>query len=529
MSRIRVRVLRVLLAAPFLTLLFSATAQAQSPVPAWDYAMPSRFVDRDPTLPDPTPLNEGFDAYLSGSLHPASWPVDFDACATAGPVAAFEWYVDDVLIESRSVCSGFRYEFPSEGTYMIRLVAVGALGERIAEERAIAVEDLLIFGIGDSYGSGEGNPDVPIDAALLDQYSDSLDALAEAQADADAAYASWQTALAVFNPIVARVNTAKSRLNTWRDAVDHRNDVCSTFPFTGCGAAQVAASTALANLILALANIGIPDPGTYSYSAILNSINNVYNAALATYTAAESAWLAASAVVNDTQALVDQLKDGLVVDWQNEFCHRSAFSGQVRAARRIELADPHTSVTFVHLACSGSRIIGGSSQDLIGPDQVSAGMLAVEAVNPAYQVGLMRSLALGRVVDGVFLSIGGNDAEFAKIIEACIATEPCHLLNFAADAAATAALDATCLTAGFHIDDCAFDFDPVVDDAATIFANARANLPQRYASLAGWMDGWKPSLHQYARRRGIRAGRGTRPCIHHRVSGLEPQRRPGRL
>jgi len=291
---IRVFLIWIAISASLVTLL-PTDARAQAPVPAWDYAMPDRFVDRNAALPDPQPNPaQAHDAYVNGALHPASWAVTFDACATTGLVNSYDWFIDDVLIESRSTCSGFQHAFPSEGTYDVRLVAVGTAGQ-IADERAIEINDLLLFGIGDSYGSGEGNPDVAIDDALISQYSDTADALAQANADADAAYVAWQNALAIFNPLVARVNTARAALNSWSSAVAHRNNVCSSFPFTGCVAAQAAATARLAELIVALANIGIPDPGSYSFGAILNSINNVYNAALATYNVAESAWLAAPA------------------------------------------------------------------------------------------------------------------------------------------------------------------------------------------------------------------------------------------
>ncbi|MFL6033814.1 MAG: FG-GAP-like repeat-containing protein, partial [Gaiellaceae bacterium] len=42
--------------------------------------------------------------------------------------------------------------------------------------------------------------------------------------------------------------------------------------------------------------------------------------------------------------------------WELSQCHRSALAGPARAALQLEQADPHTSVTFIHLACSGGRI-----------------------------------------------------------------------------------------------------------------------------------------------------------------------------
>src|SRR5919108_840131 len=45
--------------------------------------------------------------------------------------------------------------------------------------------------------------------------------------------------------------------------------------------------------------------------------------------------------------------------WQNKRCHRSSFAGTARAAGRLEAADPKSSVTFVHLACSGATVHKG--------------------------------------------------------------------------------------------------------------------------------------------------------------------------
>src|SRR5712692_2359152 len=45
--------------------------------------------------------------------------------------------------------------------------------------------------------------------------------------------------------------------------------------------------------------------------------------------------------------------------WENKKCHRSASAGSAQAALAIEHADPKTSVTFIHLACSGAGIAAG--------------------------------------------------------------------------------------------------------------------------------------------------------------------------
>ena len=99
----------------------------------------------------------------------------------------------------------------------------------------------------------------------------------------------------------------------------------------------------------------------------------------------------------------------LVPTWQDASCYRSAHAGPVRAAIQLEQGDPRTSVTLLHLACSGDRI-----PDLPGQ---------IEAAN---------RLIGDREVDAVVISIGGNDARFSDIIRMCFNQEPCNEENFAA-------------------------------------------------------------------------------------------------
>lgn len=43
-------------------------------------------------------------------------------------------------------------------------------------------------------------------------------------------------------------------------------------------------------------------------------------------------------------------------DWVDDRCHRSKYAGGAQAARILEEADPHTSVTFLSFACSGATL-----------------------------------------------------------------------------------------------------------------------------------------------------------------------------
>jgi len=99
--------------------------------------------------------------------------------------------------------------------------------------------------------------------------------------------------------------------------------------------------------------------------------------------------------------------------WQSARCHRSALAGPALAARQIEEDDPHSSVTFVHLACSGAEVPRG----LTGP---YAGALPPEdePLLPP-QVEELNRIALRRPVDAVLLSIGANDIHFSEFLFFC--------------------------------------------------------------------------------------------------------------
>jgi hypothetical protein len=311
----------------------------QSPPPLaarFDYTMPARFA-----VPDLQAPEEGYEAYVAGDLHPDVWVVRLDGCPSTGSIVRYTWSIDGVEVGTVSRCSAFEYPFPVEGAYSVGLVVEDEDGDVASRTQDIVVDDLLIFGVGDSYASGEGNPDVELSLAAA-----------------------------------ARVEEARA------EAAD-----------------------------------------------------------------AEAVELASA-------------------QWQNRRCHRSAHSGQVRAARQIENADRHTSVTFVHLACSGARVHEG----LLG------GYLGVEAEEPPLppQIERVEEIADGREIDALVVSIGGNDVNFADIIEACILGEDCHEDPAQVDPALSGAIDLVCPLTGPFESDCVDYFDellaePVELDAKYVF------------------------------------------------------------
>jgi hypothetical protein len=139
--------------------------------------------------------------------------------------------------------------------------------------------------------------------------------------------------------------------------------------------------------------------------------------------------------------------------WVNGSCHRSMQAGTARAARELEERDPHTSVTFLHLACSGAEIDAGVLDGSAGhpslcqslPDWlliVAPEIAATRALLEPYcavlpeldeptfqpQVPALRNLicpdgcgAPGvRPVDHLMLSVGINDVRFSSIVQDCM-------------------------------------------------------------------------------------------------------------
>jgi hypothetical protein len=105
-----------------------------------------------------------------GYVHPSAWAADFDACATEADATAaalgaptantYTWVIRGETIARQSCL--LRYDrFPTQGTYEVELTVSGpdAAGPVTQE---VAIRDILIVSIGDSYASGEGNPDAPI-------------------------------------------------------------------------------------------------------------------------------------------------------------------------------------------------------------------------------------------------------------------------------------------------------------------------------------------------------------------------------
>jgi hypothetical protein len=101
--------------------------------------------------------------------------------------------------------------------------------------------------------------------------------------------------------------------------------------------------------------------------------------------------------------------------WQNRRCHRSMRSAHAQTALAIEQADPHTSVTFTSLACSGASIEDGFINPYPGQEKVRD---SDEPFHPQ-PAELRRIMSGDRPIDILLLQVGANDMGFGNIAEDC--------------------------------------------------------------------------------------------------------------
>lgn len=131
--------------------------------------------------------------------------------------------------------------------------------------------------------------------------------------------------------------------------------------------------------------------------------------------------------------------------WLDQACHRSLYSEQMRAALQLAIEDPHRAVTFVGVACAGAEVTYGlflrykGSEWVPNPPQLSQISAIAQAqcgehdtephdlpetyhINgqiPELQGGLVLRKCpqeSARKIDLAFVSIGGNDIGFSRLM-----------------------------------------------------------------------------------------------------------------
>ncbi len=394
----------------------------------------------------------------SAQIHPASWTVNFDACNTTG--SKYEWYVDSASVGSTSNCK-FSHQFPAEGSYDVAVNVTGVADTTLRSEEKVVVQDFLILSIGDSYGSGEGNPDVPVETdAAIAKVEAAMTQLADAQQQLQAAQQSLQSALSAKGLAQTAYDNAVQTYNAFKSA-------CSTLISSSC--VTFLAAKALSFLSLDAAR-------TYFNQIVANTKQRLTDAETAV-THAQQAVSSAQAAVTSGQAAIATLQAGLpAARWhakypvetydQADLCHRSANAASAQAALALENADPHTSVTFVHLACSGAKIEGGG-----------------QAIDQ--QIRWADALIGHREIDAVIVSIGGNDLGFSKLATACVEQQPCYSLKPVIDPTnwvKACALLSLLPNSGSKCTDF-FQKNTIAISAKQFVDSTTATLPSHYATL----------------------------------------------
>jgi hypothetical protein len=131
--------------------------------------------------------------------------------------------------------------------------------------------------------------------------------------------------------------------------------------------------------------------------------------------------------------------------WLDQACHRSLYSHQLRAALQLSVEDPHRSVTYAGVSCSGAEVTSGlflrykGNEWVPNPPVLSQISALAEAqcgkrdsvpmdLPEAYHINnkipeLVGGLVLrkcpkdaARKIDLVLLSIGGNDIGFSRLV-----------------------------------------------------------------------------------------------------------------
>lgn len=460
-----------------------------SAAPAFDYAMPARFQAAALQAPNaPSPVA---DRYFDGPVEPPLWRVELDACASTGPIARYAWEVDGGALATSTRCDGVSFETPAEGTYQVTLTVTDDAGATASLTRPVVVQDFLVFGLGDSYGSGEGSPDEPVPAAQVAAVAAARNAVEAARAELTASLAERLAAQQDLDALLPLLDEARADYLAWRAAVAARNDACNNFPPTLalCAQAQAAATTAAAELTASLAAVGLESLfGSSTIPAVLSDLEESARHALSLAKGAVQS--AQDALVAARTALEQELAE-LGPRWRSRQCHRSARSGQVEAARLLEEGDPHSSVTFVHLACSGATIARGLVGSYGGQEPGSDPELPAQAAQA-------HDLSQGREIDALVVSIGGNDVGFADVIGSCVVNEPCFE-STATDPAFDALVAETCDPLWPLDGVCAEAFAALRSrvegkpgDASELFFPALEDLPGEYDALAERMDreGW---------------------------------------
>src|SRR5437762_567746 len=136
----------------------AATLSGVNPL-SFNWSMRERFGTKDENGLVNYHWNSDAQKYDKTYVNPHTWTVDFDACADLPPQSVLGWEIDGQALTEKK-CT-FSYEFPALKTSVVKLTVTTPDGQTDTAEASLTLKDLFIVSIGDSFASGEGNPDVP--------------------------------------------------------------------------------------------------------------------------------------------------------------------------------------------------------------------------------------------------------------------------------------------------------------------------------------------------------------------------------
>jgi hypothetical protein len=137
----------------------------RAPVASFTWSVPDRYSSSWAAWHSPS------GSYDDSYVHPRKWSIMLDACGSSGAgekIAAYDWTIRGVTDPNVNIhrrvtgCKlSLRSWLPSLGEYAVTLVIQTTSGATAPVTRPVEIKDWLIVSIGDSFSSGEGNPDTP--------------------------------------------------------------------------------------------------------------------------------------------------------------------------------------------------------------------------------------------------------------------------------------------------------------------------------------------------------------------------------
>ncbi len=144
--------------------LIGPVGAATGPTASFDWSVEERFGAPGKNGLVNFHYSNGTAKYDHDYVHPERWTLTLDACgsrpAQGAAIVSFTWEIAGVAGPPSPTCKA-THDFPELDTYPVRLTVTQNDGQSDSVTKDVAVKDFLVVSIGDSFGSGQGNPDQP--------------------------------------------------------------------------------------------------------------------------------------------------------------------------------------------------------------------------------------------------------------------------------------------------------------------------------------------------------------------------------